>query len=915
MPLGALRRRFCGWRSVLPPLHLLPMGGDPNTPNEGDYGNVDSLSGNVVVVDTAVAGNVYGAYLGISTTTSGATAEKNNVTISETSVGKQVFGAWIGGSLDSPDATNRAIGNHIAVIDSSTGAIHGAYVTSSRGGNAIAQDNSASLSGTNLKSDIFGGYAYAAGIASSIGNQVTISEGSDIVDLKAAGGFANSNDGAAIASQNVMDVYVDNKAHDNTFITGGEATSVDGQAFANGNNVTAHLSGDQSGVYSIKGGAAYTDSLSESSFASGNTVTVNGSGFATAIYGGEALAYGTDQSGLNPTNSEANNNTLILNGVSVIQDQYGYGSVAFGGYTNTGVSDGNTVVMNGGSAQYVQGGTTDYGNSASNNTVLINGAEVTYRAFGGVVNSGERGVANNNTLKIDGGNVYEAFGGSSNSSTGVATGNQVVVTAGKVGQAIYGGYSWNGNATGNTVKIAGEADVSEATLYGGFGDGEGADLRTGNTLNVSETNGTGFTAQNIVNFETINLTLGDIPQDDHAVLELVGVSSTDLTQTVVRFNAAVRGGQSLAAGTRFTLIQNENGLKTSDTTLSSDTTNVQQGIALNHQFSIEQSADGNSLEAVLTKTTVNQAVGIFNTSRLATVGFLSEASDFALDVGVRKALDTVEAKGVGLYGTVSGGHMQQDFDKGGSADVTGTHWLLGLAAKLNDSGDYDLIGNFYAEAGRGNVDGDDSGASGSGDTYYYGLGFIGRYQQNEGAMQGVYAQLNAKIGRSKTDFDSNLHDAFGRRGSYDEDLTYYGFGVGVGYLWNLSSAFEVDLYARYQWLHLEGYDADIANDPYQFDDIDSHRTRVGARVNIKANEICTPYVGLTWDHEFSAEAKGSVYGYSLVEDSLKGDTGIAEIGVSFAPSAQTAWRIDGNVQGYVGQREGVAGSLTFEYIF
>ena len=114
---------------------------------------------------------------------------------------------------------------------------------------------------------------------------------------------------------------------------------------------------------------------------------------------------------------------------------------------------------------------------------------------------------------------------------------------------------------------------------------------------------------------------------------------------------------------------------------------------------------------------------------------------------------------------------------------------------------------------------------------------------------------------------------------------------------------------------LTGYNTDIANDPYHFDDIDSHRTKVGARLNYTENKQYTPYIGVAWEHEFSGSARGSVYGYSLDDNSLKGDTGVAEIGVTFSPTADSAWKIDANLQGYAGQREGVAGNLVVNYLF
>ena len=398
------------------------------------------------------------------------------------------------------------------------------------------------------------------------------------------------------------------------------------------------------------------------------------------------------------------------------------------------------------------------------------------------------------------------------------------------------------------------------------------------------------------------------------MLTLNNGAGTNLSGTQVNMQGAIAGGtQAQPIVTTVTLIENANGLTTNANTLSG-TAIVRQGVSLNHHYTLQ--ADNNTITATYNnRTTVDPATGVFTNGRLATVGFLNEGTDFALDTGMTKAMETIRAQGYGAYGAIRGSDIRHDLDKGGDASVSGTHWLLGIAGKLNAAKDYDLIGSVYAEAGWGNIDSDNSFASGHGDTHYYGIGLIGRYQQNEGTMKGAYAQINAKVGRASTDLESNLYDVNGNRGEYDKDATYYGAGIGVGYLWEIAQAYTLDLSARYQWMHLEGYDTSITNDPYKFDDIDSHRTKIGARLNYTENKQYTPYIGVAWEHEFSGTSDGSVYGYSLEDNSLKGDTGVAEIGVTFSPTADSAWKIDANVQGYVGQREGVAGNLAVNYMF
>lgn len=436
----------------------------------------------------------------------------------------------------------------------------------------------------------------------------------------------------------------------------------------------------------------------------------------------------------------------------------------------------------------------------------------------------------------------------------------------------------------------------------------GGEAVSGNTLNVETSH---VTLKNIGNFGKINIRLDGAQASGTPVLQLLDTGGTQLQGTEINASGTIAGGQPLANGTRIALVGNDNGLVTD--AQPSGTVSIRQGVSLDYGFRLEN--DGKRVDAVLSRVQVNPGTGIFHGGRQATASFLNEGTDFAMDAGVANAMELSESRKLGIYGAISGSDMRQKLDKGGDADVSGTHLMLGVAGRFNPERVYDLIGSLYVEAGWGNIGSDNAYARGHGDTRYYGVGVIGRYQQNEGPFKGVYGEANAKIGRASTDFRSSLSTADGRRAGYDEESTYYGAGVGAGYLIGLASAYELDVSARYQWLRLKGYDTDIAGDPYRFDDIDSHRTRLGARLNYTADRQFTPYAGLVWEHEFSGTSRGSVYGYSLDENSLKGDTGVGEIGVRFQPKTDGPLMVDARVQGYVGQREGVAGRLVLNYLF
>jgi hypothetical protein len=74
-------------------------------------------------------------------------------------------------------------------------------------------------------------------------------------------------------------------------------------------------------------------------------------------------------------------------------------------------------------------------------------------------------------------------------------------------------------------------------------------------------------------------------------------------------------------------------------------------------------------------------------------------------------------------------------------------------------------------------------------------------------------------------------------------------------------------------------------------------------------------VGLAWEREFGGKVRASTNGLPIAAPSLRGDTGIGEIGLSITPSASLPLAFELGVQGYVGKREGVTGSLRLRIDF
>ena len=90
---------------------------------------------------------------------------------------------------------------------------------------------------------------------------------------------------------------------------------------------------------------------------------------------------------------------------------------------------------------------------------------------------------------------------------------------------------------------------------------------------------------------------------------------------------------------------------------------------------------------------------------------------------------------------------------------------------------------------------------------------------------------------------------------------------------------------------------------------------MGKKGPVVATEFLSPYIGAAFEREFSGTARATSYGYSLDSPSLRGNTGIGELGLTITPSSKRPLALDLGIQGYVGKREGITGSLQIRWQF
>jgi hypothetical protein len=535
--------------------------------------------------------------------------------------------------------------------------------------------------------------------------------------------------------------------------------------------------------------------------------------------------------------------------------------------------------------------------SSSNNSVVLDNSESMY-VYGGLnnnMNEGSKTVAHNNTVTLKNGNsAMYVFGGAGE----FANGNTINIQDSTVTAAIFAGTGTSGEDN-NTVSISGKSVLNNAVIFGGMLH------KTGNTLQMHTS---GVTAGDIANFENLHFYLPNNIANGDTVLTLDGQAfGTPTDITGANIGVAVTGGKAaLQPGDRITLINAELGL-TADAKPVNNTSGMKgiQGVSLRYGFDL--STDPNNLYATVNKVETNPQTKSLSEGRLGGLAFVNQGADLLSNAGIAYALEAAQTE-KHLFSVISGGNSR--YKSGSHVDVKGVNLLAGASTKLpNSSGNLLLTGFF--EAGWGNYDSFNSFADGdvkgNGDNRYYGAGILAR----QDFSNKFYTEGSIRAGKLENEFNATVS---GKATHYKINKAYYGAHLGAGYLMPLGTG-ELDMYGKYLWTRQNGGKHTIAGDVFTFDDINSQRSKLGARYSHPLNESTTLKLGAAWEYEFDGKANASVHGLPIAAPSLKGHTGVAEAAIKITPVKNKDLSFELGVQGHAGKRQGVTGHVAVKYVF
>lgn len=862
---------------------------------------------------------------------SGGAISGNNITYSNTSL----FGYK---HDDSTAATDGAVTltNADIFISSGTTGLKGVYGGYSAGG--AATGNSVFVTGYKHSSAPFGNSVICGGYAGSgaaDGNKITFTNSKSSGVLY--GGWAEAGDaknsvvtitGSTITS-NVVGGHTNAGTADNNEvkITDSEISYVvvGGEIFTDGSNASGAATNNKVTLINSSANIVYGGCVGGTwGIATGDT-SANGIGDATgntltieSLKSGSTINLEQIFGGVVTGQGNANSNKVVLGKTgagAVTMDKvntlYGGGSQNGGGVRG-GDANGNEIAIRSNVTLRTGTGSSNgtriyggyaYAGAANDNEVTISGGHVADMVIGGSSSTGAfgSGTANGNKVRVTGGSsiggaVYGGFIG-----MGSASINNIIIEGGTIGGDIYGGYSGYGDAINNSITISGTVDLSNRTIYGG-GSVSG-NVKTGNTVSFKNTGGS---VKAIKNIDVLGVSA--LANNGNA-LTITNGAIGDLADTTVKLVASDSG---LQVGQQITLVQANSGVITNTTSLDQATLKKNSNAFISYDF--EEVAGLNDAIAVIVtgKEADTANARALAESRAAGVALLNQSSDLLIDQGFGAVKFNGEGVVKDTYGFATTGGSSIRYNTGSFVKANGFSLIAGLAQKTTvDNGVWHL-GAFF-ENGHSNYsthnDGVDGAVRGDGDATYNGGGILARFD----SAGGMYGEASMRAGSIKNKFGGFAYN--GGTGSYEDRSTYYGAYLGLGQQRQLSKNTSLDIYGKYFYTHQQGSDFEVLGEQVTTAAVKSSRMQLGGRLTKQVTAEVSYYGGVAWEYEFDGAADMAVAGADLAAPSLKGSSGIVEMGIRLKPSKTGKITLDLGAQGHFGKRRGFSGGLQINYSF
>lgn len=316
--------------------------------------------------------------------------------------------------------------------------------------------------------------------------------------------------------------------------------------------------------------------------------------------------------------------------------------------------------------------------------------------------------------------------------------------------------------------------------------------------------------------------------------------------------------------------------------------------------------NGKSIELNKTVTGIREQAKSLVETQIAAMALTNGSADLLAGAGFANAAQAVKderesgaaASEMVPFAAANYGSMRQE--SGSYVDVDSANFNVGFAKEVKNSNGTLLFGPMI-EYGHGNYEshlGD--GTIGTGNGQSFGVGVMARQINNDG----LYYEGSARYGKSTSDYSSN-NLVPGRNISYDNSANYWGVHAGVGKVLQLQGDNSIDVYGKLFYTRQGSSSVDVDGDTLDFDALSSKRSRIGFRYIHGTSKVRSVYAGLAWQYEFDGAARATANGFSTPSPSVKGSSGMLELGVLVAPKASPV-SFDLGVSGWAGKQKGYA---------
>ncbi len=591
------------------------------------------------------------------------------------------------------------------------------------------------------------------------------------------------------------------------------------------------------------------------------------------------------------------------------------------------------------------GGRSIVGNTVQKNKLTVKGGTLTEAAYGGL---NAKGAVTGNTLILAGGTVKNAYGGFVEGA-GNATKNTVEVQKDTQAQ-IYGGHAAQGEASGNILNL-GAVNIG-ANVYGGSGkktDGNVINL-FGTKIKGTVTGGTAASGKaNVLAIRAAGTEIGDfngvqnlkfyLPEGAKSSMTTMlklGVMDKDIKGLNVDLDLS-GAAKMLKREDVFSLMKvAEGGTLTTDEKIKGEVTGT-QGVSLDYKFRVQKKG-ADELIAAVESVEMKGATKSLAETRTTATDVLGGGMTMLADAGVASAVEAAaaananaqveaapmatnkapSAKAASAANVQTGaytawaaqGGSSMRIHSGSYVDTRGYMLNVGFARK-HEGKDSTLTFGPFVEYGRASYDSyleDAAGTHADGKVSYFGVGVLAR----QDLKSGLYLEGSVRGGQIKSDYAG---DVSGKTTSYDISNPYYAIHLGVGKETRLKSGDVLETYLKYFFSHQNGTNGKLSTgEDYDFDAVNSHRLRLGARYTHDMSDEGRFYAGLAWEYEFNGEARATYQGMATPSPSLKGASAMLELGYRFTPKKSRV-SYDVNLSGWQGKREGFSGSVGVNWAF